>query len=59
VYLDIKNKVNSTVPGGITALERIKGEGIDEFSGYNKLQGKVDAIKAEALSKIDGEKVKL
>jgi hypothetical protein len=40
-YLDIKAKVNNTIPGGINALEKIKGESIDEFSGYNKLQGEV------------------
>lgn len=55
----MKGKVDSTVPGGINALEKIKGESIDEFSGYNKLQSKVQAIESEALKKIEGEKVNL
>lgn len=55
----MKGKVNSTVPGGINALEKIKGESIDEFSGYNKLQSKVQSIETEALKKIEGEKVNL
>ena len=55
----MKGKVDSTIPGGINALEKIKGESIDEFSGYNKLQSKVQDIEKEALKKIEGEKVNL
>jgi len=34
----------------------MKGESIDEFSGYNKLQSQVDDIKTTTLGKIDSEK---
>ena len=44
------------MPGGIELFEKVKGESIDEFSGYNKLQSQVDDIKITTLGKIDSEK---
>lgn len=40
-----KKSVDSTIPGGIAMIERIKGESVNEFSGYNKLQSSIDGIK--------------
>jgi hypothetical protein len=52
IFEDLKNKVNSTVPGGIPALERLKGQSINDFSGFNSLQGQINSVKKQAFSKI-------
>lgn len=33
-------------------LEQIKGQSIDEFSGYNALQGKIDSIQDQTVAKL-------
>ena len=55
IFEDLKSKVNSTVPGGIPALEKFKGQSINEFSGFNSIQGQIDSIKTQAFSKIEAE----
>lgn len=37
-------------------LEQIKGQSIDEFSGYNALQSKIDSIQSQAVGKLESEK---
>ena len=51
LFGDLKNKVNSTIPGGVSALEQAKGQSIDEFSGFNNLQGQISSIKTQAFNK--------
>jgi hypothetical protein len=53
IFEEMKNKVNSTVPGGIPAFEKIRGQSINEFSGFNTLQNKIVEIKKSALSRVD------
>jgi hypothetical protein len=51
-----KNTVDSTLPGGISTIERVKGQSINEISGYNKLQSSIDSIKDSTLEKVEGRK---
>ena len=37
-------------------VERIKGESIQEFSGYNKLQSSIDSVKDDTLNKLNGKR---
>ena len=37
-------------------LEKVKGQPIDEFSGYNSLQSKIDGVQSQAFSRLDSEK---
>ena len=59
IFNDIKSKVDSTVPGGVAGIERMKGQSVDEFSGYNQLTGQIDQVKTQSFERIDGEKNKL
>lgn len=56
LFEELKGKVNSTVPGGITAIEKLKGAKIEEFSGFQSLQNKIKEVKDQAFSKIETEK---
>ncbi len=53
IFEDLKNKVNNTLPGGIPALERLKGQSINDFSGFNSLQGQIASVKTQALNRIE------
>jgi len=55
IFEDAKSKVGSVVPGGIPALERIKGSSINEFSGYNGLTSQINGIKTQTNEKIQTE----
>ena len=37
----------------------MKGQPVDEFSGYNGLQSKIDGVRDSAFHKVDAEKVTL
>ena len=52
----MKGKVEETIPGGVGALESIRGEKIEEFSGYNKLKSEMAEIKVKAYKQIEEEK---
>lgn len=56
IFEDLKSKVNNTIPGGIPALERLKGQSINDFSGFNSLQGQISSVKTQALNRIQEEK---
>ena len=56
MFEDLKGSVNSKVPGGIPALEKLKGQSINDFSGFNSLQGQIDSVKTQAFQKIEAEK---
>lgn len=56
IFEDLKGTVNSRVPGGIPALEKLKGQSINDFSGFNALQGQIDSVKTQAFQKIEAEK---
>lgn len=56
LFEELKGSVNSKVPGGIPALERLKGQSINDFSGFNSLQGQIDSVKTQAFQKIEAEK---
>nr|BAK01661.1 predicted protein [Hordeum vulgare subsp. vulgare] len=56
IFDDLKAKVNSTLPGGIPAIERLKGQSINDFSGYNALQNQINSVKTQAFKKIEDEK---
>ncbi len=55
-YEKVKLEANNTIPGGLHMLESIKGEPIDELSGYNRLQSKIDDIQVDAMTHLDAEK---
>jgi hypothetical protein len=56
IFDDLKSKVSSTLPGGIPALEKVKGQSINEFSGFNSIQNQITSVKVQAFSKIETEK---
>ena len=37
-------------------VERVKGESINEFSGFNKLQGSIDNIRDDTLTKLNSKR---
>ena len=37
-------------------LETVKGQPIDQFSGYNDLQKKIDGVQTQTFNRLDSEK---
>lgn len=37
------------VPGGVSMLQKTKGQSIEEFSGFNSLKGQINSVKTQAL----------
>lgn len=56
MFEELKGSVNMKVPGGIPALEKLKGQSINDFSGFNSLQGQINSVKTQAFQKIETEK---
>ena len=54
IYEDIKNKLN--VGGVLQMVQNQKGQSIDDLSGFNKIKGQINRIKAEATTKIGEQK---
>ena len=53
IYQNVKLEAENKLPGGIQMLERVKGQPIDEFSGYNSLQSRIDGVQTQAFSRLD------
>ena len=58
IFEDLKGKVNSIVPGGVAGIQRMKGQNINDFSGYNQLVGQINQAKSSSFDRINGEIVK-
>lgn len=56
LFEELKIKVNSAVPGGIFAAEKLKGEPLEQFSGFNSLLQEIQKVKEASFGKIEGEK---
>lgn len=56
IFESAKSKADSMIPGGIATIERMKGDSINNFSGYNSLLKQINQVRDQSIGTIHNKK---